>query len=242
MLWFEIPWIIMGSTLFEMVYRMNFYYYFTFIESQQNNEHKANTKACICNLSQASDSIINVDNFFSRTICKYLACFPSFSSHIRISMFFPKLCLKTILASLSTILPFQVFFSRSSFLNHYHTSSIKSTLLPLLSFHSWLFCDKRAFYIRFRWKKDKFHGRIFRINLFLEIDSLSRLWQGFPKSRSKLTMINIIPDWFIWRLPPLHLTLALHFNEISREKKSLLKGDSIFPPSLTSQYPTPMTS
>lgn len=60
MLLFEIPWIIMGSSLFEMIYLMDFYYYFTFIESQRNNEHKANRKAWIGNLNSASVSIVQI--------------------------------------------------------------------------------------------------------------------------------------------------------------------------------------
>ena len=54
MLLFESPWILMGSSLFEMVYPMDFHDYFTLIESQQKDEHKANRKVLICNLTSVS--------------------------------------------------------------------------------------------------------------------------------------------------------------------------------------------
>lgn len=50
---FGIPWIIMQSSLSEMVYLVASCYYFTFIESQQNNEHKAKRKVWPGNLSSA---------------------------------------------------------------------------------------------------------------------------------------------------------------------------------------------
>lgn len=169
MLWFEIPWIMMRSSLFEMVYLMDFYYYFTFIESQQNNEHKADKKACICNRNQVSVSINKHRQFFPRTVYNHLICFPLFPSHIWISMFFSKLCLKTILASLQLFSPSKFPLPGVLFWTTTIASSIKGTLLPLLSFRSWLFCDKLVFYIRLPVQMKeicKFHGKIFRINLF----------------------------------------------------------------------------
>ena len=59
-----------------------------------------------------------------------------------------------------------------------------------------------------------------RINLFLEVDSFSRLWQGFLRNRSKLTLIKIIPGGFTRRLPPCPSTLACALRQFPGERET----------------------
>lgn len=63
MLWFEILWSLIGSSLSETVYLMDFYYYLTLTENQQNNWTKGHRKAWICDLNAASHPVCHTDYY-----------------------------------------------------------------------------------------------------------------------------------------------------------------------------------